>query len=52
MTADSAAPVKFGMVGYGFGGRYFHTPLIVAAPECELVRSHDVLAGASGAGGS
>jgi predicted dehydrogenase len=30
-------PVKFGMVGYGFGGRYFHTPLIAAAPECDLV---------------
>jgi predicted dehydrogenase len=39
MTAESAAmtPVKFGMVGYGFGGRYFHTPLIGAAPECDLV---------------
>jgi predicted dehydrogenase len=31
------APVKFGLVGYGFGGRYFHAPLISAAPECELV---------------
>ena len=30
-------PVRFGMVGYGFGGRYFHTPLIVAAPECDLI---------------
>jgi predicted dehydrogenase len=29
--------VKFGLVGYGFGGRYFHAPLINAAPECELV---------------
>ncbi len=30
-------PVRFAMVGYGFGGRYFHTPLIAAAPECDLV---------------
>lgn len=40
MTAEGGAamaPVKFAMVGYGFGGRYFHTPLLVAAPECDLV---------------
>jgi predicted dehydrogenase len=30
-------PVRFGLVGYGFGGRYFHAPLIDAAEECELV---------------
>jgi predicted dehydrogenase len=24
-------------VGYGYGGRYFHAPLLAAAPECELV---------------
>ena len=30
-------PVRFAMVGYGFGGRYFHTPLLVAAPECDLI---------------
>src|SRR5690348_2225992 len=30
-------PVRFGVVGYGFGGRYFHTPLIASAPECELL---------------
>jgi predicted dehydrogenase len=30
-------PVRFGLVGYGFGGRYFHAPLIDAAPECDLV---------------
>jgi predicted dehydrogenase len=29
-------PVKIGLVGYGFGGRYFHAPLIASAPECEL----------------
>jgi predicted dehydrogenase len=30
-------PVKIGLVGYGFGGRYFHAPLIAAGPGCELV---------------
>ncbi len=30
-------PVRFGLVGYGFGGRYFHAPLLAAAPECELL---------------
>ncbi|MFI5952823.1 Gfo/Idh/MocA family oxidoreductase [Cryptosporangium sp. NPDC051539] len=30
-------PVRFGLVGYGFGGRYFHAPLLRAARECELV---------------
>jgi predicted dehydrogenase len=30
-------PVRFGLVGYGFGGRYFHAPLLAAAGECELV---------------
>ena len=30
-------PVKIGLVGYGFGGRHFHAPLIAAAPECEFV---------------
>lgn len=30
-------PVKIGLVGYGFGGRYFHAPLIASAPECEFV---------------
>jgi predicted dehydrogenase len=34
MTMD---PVRFGLVGYGFGGRYFHAPLLHAAQECELV---------------
>jgi predicted dehydrogenase len=29
--------VRFGLVGYGFGGRYFHAPLISAAPECEFI---------------
>src|SRR4051794_41846945 len=26
-------PVRFGLVGYGFGGRYFHAPLLAAAAE-------------------
>jgi predicted dehydrogenase len=30
------SPVRFGLVGYGFGGRYFHAPLIASAAECEL----------------
>ncbi|MFG1923042.1 Gfo/Idh/MocA family protein [Cryptosporangium sp. NPDC048952] len=30
-------PVRFGLVGYGFGGRYFHAPLLRSAPECELI---------------
>jgi predicted dehydrogenase len=30
-------PVRFGLLGYGFGGRYFHAPLIAAASECTLV---------------
>jgi predicted dehydrogenase len=30
-------PVRFGLVGYGFGGRYFHAPLLAAAPEVDFV---------------
>jgi predicted dehydrogenase len=30
-------PVRFGLVGYGFGGRYFHAPLLSAAPECDFI---------------
>ena len=30
-------PVRFGLLGYGFGGRYFHAPLIASASGCELV---------------
>jgi predicted dehydrogenase len=32
----SATPVRIGLVGYGHGGRFFHSPLIERAPECEL----------------
>jgi predicted dehydrogenase len=29
--------VRFGLVGYGFGGRYFHAPLLSAAAEVEFL---------------
>jgi predicted dehydrogenase len=28
--------IRIGLVGYGFGGRYFHAPLIAGAPGCTL----------------
>ena len=31
------AVLRIGLVGYGFGGRYFHAPLIASAPGCVLV---------------
>jgi predicted dehydrogenase len=30
-------PVRFGLVGYGFGGRFFHAPLLAAAPPCAFL---------------
>ena len=30
-------PVRFGLVGYGFGGRWFHAPLLRAAAECHFL---------------
>ena len=30
-------PVRIGLVGYGFGGRYFHAPLIASAGECDFL---------------
>ncbi|MET8805772.1 Gfo/Idh/MocA family oxidoreductase [Streptomyces sp. NPDC004546] len=30
-------PVRVGLVGYGFGGRYFHAPLIASAQDCEFL---------------
>src|SRR5690625_1577874 len=30
------APVRIGLVGYGFGGKFFHAPLIASAENCEL----------------
>jgi predicted dehydrogenase len=29
--------VRFGLVGYGFGGRWFHAPLLAAARECDFL---------------
>ena len=42
-------PVRFGLVGYGFGGRWFHAPLLAAAPECDLLGRGDVVPRAPGA---
>ncbi|MGY1769726.1 Gfo/Idh/MocA family protein [Blastococcus sp. SYSU D00813] len=30
-------PVRFGLVGYGFGGRWFHAPLLASAPEVDFL---------------
>ena len=30
-------PVRIGLVGYGFGGRWFHAPLLRSAAECHVV---------------
>jgi predicted dehydrogenase len=35
-AAVTDAEVRIGLVGYGFGGRYFHAPLIASAPGCVL----------------
>jgi predicted dehydrogenase len=37
MSGDDSRPVRFGLVGYGFGGRWFHAPLLAAAAECDLL---------------
>jgi len=37
VTPPLESPVRFGLVGYGFGGRYFHAPLLGAAPEIDLL---------------
>lgn len=29
--------MRFGLVGYGFGGRWFHAPLLAAAPEVDFL---------------
>ncbi|MGA5504063.1 Gfo/Idh/MocA family protein [Streptomyces umbrinus] len=31
------APVRIGLAGYGFGGRYFHAPLLASTPDCEFL---------------
>jgi len=33
----SVSPVRIGLVGYGFGGRRFHAPLIASTGACEFV---------------
>ena len=35
--AMTSSPVRVGLVGYGFGGRYFHAPLIRSVQTCALV---------------
>jgi predicted dehydrogenase len=37
MTARDPRPVRFGLVGYGFGGRWFHAPLLAAAAGCDFL---------------
>jgi predicted dehydrogenase len=36
VAVTEGRPVRIGLVGYGKGGRFFHAPLIAAAPGCEL----------------
>jgi predicted dehydrogenase len=36
-SSEVQPPVRFGLVGYGFGGRYFHAPLLGAAPGCDFL---------------
>jgi hypothetical protein len=31
------APLRIGLAGYGFGGRYFHAPFLATAAECEFL---------------
>jgi predicted dehydrogenase len=33
----SRGGVRIGLVGYGFGGRYFHAPFLASASECEFL---------------
>ena len=30
-------PVRIGLMGYGFGGRFFHAPLIASSSRCDFV---------------
>jgi predicted dehydrogenase len=30
-------PIRIGLVGYGFGGRWFHAPLLSSAAECDFI---------------
>jgi predicted dehydrogenase len=33
----SSVPVRIGLAGYGFGGRWFHAPLLASADGCEFL---------------
>ena len=35
-SGQVSGEVRIGLVGYGFGGRYFHAPLIAGTPGCVL----------------
>lgn len=37
VDGEIGTPVRMGLVGYGFGARFFHAPLMRSAPEVELV---------------
>jgi len=38
MSGDAPmSPVRFGLLGYGTGGRWFHAPLLSAAPEVDFL---------------
>jgi predicted dehydrogenase len=30
-------PLRIGLAGFGFGGRYFHAPFLASVPECEFL---------------
>jgi predicted dehydrogenase len=36
-AATPMSPVRFGLLGYGFGGRRFHAPLLGAAPGVDFM---------------
>jgi predicted dehydrogenase len=31
------SPLRIGLAGYGFGGRYFHAPFLASAAECDFL---------------
>jgi predicted dehydrogenase len=32
-----SAPLRIGLAGYGFGGKYFHAPLLASAQDCDFL---------------
>ena len=34
---EQVEPVRIGLVGYGFGGRVFHAPLLASAAGCDFL---------------